>query len=92
MLTLKQRVHEAKSLLAQEFKAKRITREYAKERISEMEKTLESIEYICGTIEYQFRMGYHDNRIIENVKHILDSHEFHESHAREYLKYLNEKF
>ena len=92
MFTLKNSIHEAKSLLAQEFKAKGITREYAKERISEMEKTLESIEYICGMIEDQFKIGYHDNRIVENLKHTLEEHEFHESHAREYLKYLNERF
>ena len=91
MFTLKNSIHEAKSLLAQEFKAKRITREYAKERIAEMDKTLESIAYVSGIIADQFKMGYHDNRIMENVKHILDSHEFHESHAREYLKYLNER-
>ena len=91
MLTLKQRVHEAKALLTQEFKEGRVTKEYTKKRISEMDTTLESIAYICGIIEYQFKMGYHDNRIMENVEHILCSHEFHESHAREYLKYLNER-
>ena len=91
MLTLKQRVHEAKALLTKEFKEKRVTKEYARKRISEMNTTLESIAYICSTIEYQFKMGYHDNRIIENVKHILEAHEFHERHAREYLKYLNER-
>ena len=91
MLTLKQRVHEAKALLAQEFKEKRVTKEYAKKRIAEMDKTLEAIAYISGIIADQFKMGYHDNRIMENVKHILEAHEFHESHAREYLKYLNER-
>ena len=91
MLTLKQRVHEAKTLLTKEFKEKRVTREYAKARITEMDRTLESIAYICGIIEYQFQMGYHDNRIMENIEHILEAHEFHESHAREYIKYLNER-
>ena len=91
MLTLKQRVHEVKALLTQEFKEKRVTKEHAKKRIAEMNTTLEGIAYICGIIEYQFKMGYHDNRIMENIEHILEAHEFHESHAREYLKYLNER-
>ena len=91
MFTLKNSIYKAKSLLTQEFKAKRITREYAKERIAEMDKTLESIAYVSGIIADQFKTGYHDNRIIENILHILQANEIHVSHAKEYLKYLNER-
>ena len=91
MLTLKQRVHEAKSLLTQEFKEKRVTREYAKKRIAEMDRTLESIAYVSGIIADQFKIGYHDNRILQNVAHILQANQIHESNAKEYLKYLNER-
>ena len=91
MLTLKQRVHEAKALLTQEFKEGRVTREYARKRISAMDKTLESIAYVSGIIADQFKTGYHDNRIIENISHVLQANEIHVSHAKEYLKYLNER-
>jgi hypothetical protein len=92
MITLEKRLREGKEQLRLSYKASLEGRKEKKELVKSIDKQLDEIVYIKEVIYDQFKVGYHDNRILENIQGLLNNNKIDTSHAIEYLQFLNNKY
>ena len=92
MLTLEKRLNETKEQIKASYKASLESRKEKKELVKSIDRQLDTIVYIKEVIYDQFKIGYHDNRIIENVQGLLNENKIDISHAIEFLQFLNNKY
>lgn len=92
MITLEKRLNEAKEQIKTSYKLSLDGRKEKKELVKNIDRQLDAIVYIKETIYDQFKVGYHDDRILENIQDLLNSNKINTSHAVEYLQFLNNKY
>ena len=92
MIRLEKRLNEAKEQIKTSYKSSLDGRIEKKELVKTIDKQLDTIAYIKEVVYDQFKAGYHDDRILENIQGLLNYNKIDTSHAVEYLEFLNNKY